>query len=167
MQYSTCSQEQSTIERSVATHQNKVSSRDSTNTRCDIKTAAGKVQDTNCNPVKTTQSREINSGEHHTNSHTHAEKKSYSCSTCGKLLPTQSRLTVHTRTHTGEKPYCCVTCGKSFTTQNGLTVHIRTHTGEKPSSCTICGKLLSLVSALSIHKKNKHKQSNSDPVTTC
>ena len=41
-----------TIERTAATHQNKVSSRKSANTRCDIKTAAGKVQDTNCNPVK-------------------------------------------------------------------------------------------------------------------
>ena len=114
LQYPTCSQVQSTIERSAATHQNKVSCRDSTDTRCDIKTDAGKVQDTNCNPVKTTQSREINSGERHTNCHTHAEEKSYCCSTCGKGFTYQSKLTLHTRTHTGEKPYSCTTCGKLF-----------------------------------------------------
>ena len=158
---------QSTIERPAATHQNKVSSRNSTDTRCDIKTAAGKVQDTNCNPVKTTQSREINSVERHTNSYTHAQKKSYSCSTCGKLFTNQYNLTVHIRTHTGEKPYSCKTCGKSFTTPSKLTLHSRTHTGEKPYSCTTCGKLFSDSSSFSRHKKSKHKQSSSDPVTTC
>ena len=168
-----------TIARLAAIHQNKVSSRKNTYTRCDIKTAAGKVQDTNCNPVKTTQSREINSGERHTNSHTHAEKKSYSCSTCGKLFTAQGNLTLHTRTHTGEKPYhcetcgksfiqngalathslthtgeksySCKTCGKSFITQGKLTVHIRTHTGEKPYSCKMCSKSFTIKSLLTKH----------------
>ena len=151
LQYPTCSQVQSTIERPAATHQNKVSSRKNTDTRCNIKTAAGKVQDTNCNPVKITQSREINSGEGHTNCHTHAEKKSYSCSTCGKAFTYQSKLTLHTRTHTGEKPYHCETCGKSFTTQGNLTLHTRTHTGEKPYHCETCGKSFIQNGALATH----------------
>ena len=140
-----------TIERTAATHQNKVSSRKSTDTRCDIKTAAGKVQDTNCNPVKTTQSREINSGERHTNSHTHAVKKSYSCSTCGKLFTTQSNLTLHTLTHTSEKAYFCETCGKLFSRKELLTTHIRIHTGEKPYICATCGESFARKDKLTTH----------------
>ena len=153
LQHPTCEQVQSTIERPVAIYQNKVSSRNSTDTRCDIKTAAGKVQDTNCNPVKTTQSREINSVERHTNSYTHAQKKSYSCSTCGKLFTNQYNLTVHIRTHTGEKPYSCKTCGKSFIQKGSLATHSRTHTGEKPYLCMTCGKSFTTPNDLIVHTR--------------
>ena len=142
---------QSTIERPAVTHQNKVSCRDSTDTRCDIKTDAGKVQDTNCNSVKTIQSREINSGERHTNSQTHDVKKSYCCSTCGKAFTTKGNLTIHIRIHTGEKPYRCDTCGKSFRQKCTFVIHNRTHTGEKPYSCKTCGRSFSTEHGLTRH----------------
>ena len=118
---------QSTIERSAATHQNKASSRKSTNTRCVIKTAAGKVQDTNCNPIRITQSRVINSSKCHTSSLIQTGEMSYSCTTCGKSFTQKHILTRHTRIHTGEKPYSCTTCGKLFSRKDVLANHIRTH----------------------------------------
>ena len=180
---------QSTTEGPAATHHNKVP-----DTKCDIKTAAGKVQNTNCNPVKITQSRKINSGERHTNSHTHGEKKFCCCSTCGKLFTRQSQLTIHTRTHTGEKPYSCKMCGKPFAQKVNLHTHIRTHTGEKPYSCSTCHRSfsqqigltrhirthtceklyscptcsmqLSARSSRCLHMKKQHKQSSRDVGTS-
>ena len=144
---------QSTIEGPAATHQNKVLSCNSTDTRCDIKTAAVKVQDINCNPVQTTQSREINSGERHTNSYTYTGEKPYSCFTCGKLFTTQSNLTLHTLTHTSEKAYFCETCGKLFSRKELLTAHIRIHTGEKPYICETCGESFARKDKLTAHSR--------------
>ncbi|KAM8774812.1 uncharacterized protein V5649_017256 [Rhynchonycteris naso] len=70
---------------------------------------------------------------------THAGKKSYTCSECGKGYIYRYQLSNHQRTHTGEKPYVCSECGKGFSLKGNLTVHHRTHTGKKPYVCSECG----------------------------
>ncbi|XP_078244288.1 uncharacterized protein LOC110091516 [Pogona vitticeps] len=70
----------------------------------------------------------------------HAGKKPFQCSACGKCFSRNSLLHKHERTHGGGKPYTCPTCRKSFVYSWNLIKHKKKHTGERPHQCSACGK---------------------------
>ncbi|XP_069604887.1 oocyte zinc finger protein XlCOF22-like isoform X2 [Ranitomeya imitator] len=80
------------------------------------------------------------------------EKKSFSCSECGKCFIKKSHFVTHQRIHTGEKPFSCSECGKCFAHKGNLVAHQITHTGEKPFSCSECGKCFRHKGNLVLHQ---------------
>ena len=50
-------------------------------------------------------------------------------------------LETNTATHSQEKSHSCTVCTKTFNHGGKLKVHLRTHSGEKPYPCTFCKKV--------------------------
>ncbi|XP_042370231.1 gastrula zinc finger protein XlCGF57.1-like [Plectropomus leopardus] len=110
-----------------------------------------------------------------------SDKKSYSCSECGKTFElkkysqknrkslledkplvcslcderaTQSVLFItHKSTHSGETSFKCSVCNRHFGHKGDAVRHIRTHTGEKPFSCSVCGKRFTQSTAVGLHMR--------------
>ncbi|XP_042306288.1 zinc finger protein 287-like isoform X2 [Sceloporus undulatus] len=61
-----------------------------------------------------------------------SNKKSFTCSKCGKSFSKPSRLARHKCSHTEKKPYQCTDCGERFTWSTSLDLHKKEiHKGKK------------------------------------
>ena len=88
--------------------------------------------------------------------------KDQTCSICGKLWWSPSKLKRHMRSHTGEKPYECGVCGERFSQKWSVKRHCR-RKHEKSTSdavkkkmkkaCSIGGNLLCSTSSLKQHMR--------------
>ncbi|CAB1339798.1 unnamed protein product, partial [Coregonus sp. 'balchen'] len=83
------------------------------------------------------------------------KRRTFSCSSCPKVLKTREGLSYHQGTHSGERKYCCETCGKTFFTAVSLKTHMMTHK-EKDRSCTVCGQPFNNGHALRKHMVASH-----------
>lgn len=63
-----------------------------------------------------------------------------SCSICGKICTSETKLARHMKIHVGDEPYRCNICHKGFTHCGNYKVHMRMHTDERPFKCQICSK---------------------------
>ena len=151
----------------LTTHPNTTLLND--NTGCDLYTAAGK--DTNCNPVKPTESPVMNSDkcdgavrvnlkyDKNINSIINTSTADDSIfvklvkSQDSKQLATQS-LSVHSCNLTDENIFMCTKCAKVCLTHEHLTEHTRIHdTGKRPFPCTLCDISCTTESHLTVHTR--------------
>merc|ERR1719318_1469371 len=80
------------------------------------------------------------------------------CSTCGKVFPSASRLALHMNVHKDEKerPYKCDVCEKGFSAPASLKNHKLLHTGEK-FKCEYCDYTAVQKGNLKSHRLKLHK----------
>lgn len=80
-----------------------------------------------------------------------ANKKSFPCPKCKKVLTSNKRLARHVQTHTMNTLHICETCDKSFRRKCYLNIHRKIHLGFKPFQCTKCEYASVSKRALDIH----------------
>lgn len=80
-------------------------------------------------------------------------KNIHTCTICGKMFPSQSKLDRHALIHTGQRPFKCVLCSKSFRQSTHLKIHQLTHSEERPFQCCFCQKRFKIQSKLLKHKQ--------------
>lgn len=88
-----------------------------------------------------------------TYSSTKERKNIHTCTICGKMFPSQSKLDRHALIHTGQRPFKCVLCSKSFRQSTHLKIHQLTHSEERPFQCCFCQKGFKIQSKLLKHKQ--------------
>ena len=94
--------------------------------------------------------------QHIINSH---KERTFSCSECFKMFPSNSRLSEHVRrVHLNQKNYACDKCEKRFNKRVKLVQHITAvHDKLKPYLCELCPFECAKVSNLNIHRKKSHR----------
>ncbi|XP_045144098.1 zinc finger protein 770 [Echinops telfairi] len=80
-------------------------------------------------------------------------KHVHTCTICGKMFPSQSKLDRHALIHTGQRPFTCILCSKSFRQSTHLKIHQLTHSEERPFQCCFCQKGFKIQSKLLKHKQ--------------
>lgn len=83
--------------------------------------------------------------------HQHANRKSFKCEICGKILSNQSSHKYHMQLHSAATPFLCSECGKGFKTRNAYDGHKITHLSSNPNTCEICGNSYRQAASLRNH----------------
>ena len=104
-----------------------------------------------CNQCRKYLSNPVNL-EKHTLAHTN--KKSFTCSQCGKCFGKRHHLKSHKKVHT---EFNCNQCRKRFQNEKDLRAHQVSHTTKKLYHCSQCDKYYKQKAHLTRHKKS-HKE---------
>lgn len=84
-----------------------------------------------------------------------ADKKEYTCETCGKVVQSLRALTKHKNLHTDK--YKCEECGKIFNSEVSLKNHHKVHSGFVGNEvCNVCDKTFYDRSSLNKHTLSVH-----------
>ncbi|CAL8072474.1 unnamed protein product [Orchesella dallaii] len=94
---------------------------------------------------------------------THKDRNpKFSCSECGYVAASQSKLKDHMGKHSVEKHLVCQVCGSSFKYKKSLSRHMRCHSNETPYKCAVCGK-----GFRDMQKKKRHEEIHSGNKYPC
>ncbi|XP_011569227.2 gastrula zinc finger protein XlCGF26.1 isoform X33 [Plutella xylostella] len=83
--------------------------------------------------------------------------KTYPCTECGEVFPTQIRYYIHFKLHHSSEVFVCNHCGTKYYSKTRLEDHMVSHTKEKKYKCSKCSKCYPYLRGLTRHLTSHHK----------
>ncbi|XP_037966743.2 gastrula zinc finger protein XlCGF26.1 isoform X34 [Plutella xylostella] len=84
--------------------------------------------------------------------------KTYTCTVCKEVFPTQITYYYHFKLHHSDEMCVCNECGMKCYSKKRLEDHMASHTKEKKYMCPTCGKCYPYLRGLRRHLINSHKK---------